>query len=342
MDLRITDVQAYVIHETGVQAYRFRNGLPPGRSTRDDVWLRVLTNEGIEGWSFLPHWGIPAAALATRHLRDLAIGANPLNKEDLWHRVWELDRMEELPLYALGMLDVALWDITGKVAGLPLHKIVGGYRETVPAYASLHRFEDEAEFIAVVDQCLAMGFKAIKLHGWGDLRKDADLCARIRAHVPEPVHLMFDAMGAFTPHEAMWLGRALEDSQFYWYEEPVREFAIGAYRQLTRDLDIPIVLEATDGCHYRAAELLSSDAADIIQSGVEYHGVTGALRIASVADAFGRTVEFHTGGLPHAHLCCAVRNTTFYESVVLSNPVQKEPGVDSEGNVRAPEGPGIG
>jgi L-alanine-DL-glutamate epimerase-like enolase superfamily enzyme len=340
VNVAITDVRAYLYEQT-VPEHRFREGLPTLGGRQRALWIRVLTDAGVDGWSHVPYWGSESFELASRHLRSLAVGRDALSREALWRSMWELDRMEELPIYFLGALDVALWDIAAKVANLPLHKLVGGYRDAIPAYASLSTFASEEEFLDVIDECRGLGFGAFKLHGWGDVRRDISLCRRVREHVPD-ADLMFDAMGAYFPEEALRVGRALEEAAFAWYEEPVREFNVGVYQSLARTLDIPIVVEATDGAHYRAAELLVSGAVDVVQAGTDVHGVTGALRIAHVADALGRTVEFHTGGPVHRHLCCAVPNTRYFESLVLWRPVEREDGLDDDGFVHPPGAPGVG
>ncbi len=271
------------------------------------------------------------------------IGHDPLKKELLWHLVWELDRLEELPIYMLGAADTALWDITAKTAGLPLHVLLGGCWDAVPAYASTATFATTEEFLEVADQCLEFGFKAIKLHAWGSKRRDADLCQALRAHVGPEIDLMYDGSAGFDPYEALYVGRACEEAGYRWYEEPLREFSISAYRRLCEALDIPVlVAETVDGCHYTAGEFILADAADMLRTGVDFRGVTGSLRVAHLADCFQMSAEVHGGGLPNLHLAAALRNNTYYEAMVLTNPIHVEPGIDSDGHIRPPTEPGIG
>jgi L-alanine-DL-glutamate epimerase-like enolase superfamily enzyme len=341
----ITGVETYLLDSVGVPGYQWREqGVPVFAPGNKNLWVRVVTSEGIDGWSNLDYWGTIGVDLVDRRLRDLFVGRDPLMKEALWHRIWELDRIEELPLYVLGMIDVALWDITAKVAGLPLYKVLGGARDRIPCYASTATWDTVEEYLDVADQCLDLGFTAIKLHAWGDLRRDTELCRRLREHVGDEIVLMYDGSAAFGPADALRLGRELEDLGYYWYEEPMREFQLEAYRRLADVLEIPVLAaETTEGVHYTAAEFLATGAADLVRTGWWYKGgITGSLRIAHLADAFGTTAEVHGGDLPNLHLCCAIQNTTFYESMVLENPVQKEARIDEEGVIHAPTAPGIG
>src|SRR5262249_17269584 len=152
--------------------FRWRAGLPGSGTSHDHARLTIETDEGVTGEARMNRGKI-VADLVDRRLREMLVGRDPLLKEDLWERVWEIARIEELPIYALGLADIALWDITAKVAGLPLYKVIGGYRDRIPCYASTVTFETTEEFLDVADQCLDYGFPAIKLHAWGDYRKDA-------------------------------------------------------------------------------------------------------------------------------------------------------------------------
>ncbi|WP_420718484.1 hypothetical protein [Streptomyces sp. H51] len=104
------------------------------------------------------------ADLLDRVLREELVGQDPLQREWLWHRMWELDRTEELPLYLLGLVDTALWDLAGRLAGLPTWQFLGGYRTSIPAYASTVTHSSTEEYLDIAGQALELGYPAIKLH----------------------------------------------------------------------------------------------------------------------------------------------------------------------------------
>jgi L-alanine-DL-glutamate epimerase-like enolase superfamily enzyme len=341
--MKIVGVQAYAIEQPVRHPFVWRQGVPGSGTVAEVTWLRIVTDEGIEGWSPIRH-GAMALDLVRRRLRGVLLGKNPLQKELLWHEVWEIDRIEEFPMYVLGAADVALWDITAKAAGLPLYQLLGGYRDKIPAYASTVTFASTEEYRDVADQCIEHGFRAIKLHAWGDARRDAKLCQDLRAHVGPDVALMYDGTAGFNPYDALYLGRALEEAAYYWYEEPMREFSIGAYRRLCEDLDIPVLAaETSDGAHYTVADFILHGAADMVRTSVHFKGgITGALRVAHLADAFQMTAEVHGPGLANLQICLAIRNNSFYESLITSNPIDVEPGVDGEGFIHAPTRSGVG
>jgi L-alanine-DL-glutamate epimerase-like enolase superfamily enzyme len=341
--VKITAVNVEVTEQPVRHQFRWRAGLPGSGTSHDNARLTIETDEGITGEARMNRGKI-VADLVDRRLREMLVGCDPLLKEDLWERAWEVDRIEEFPIYFLGLADIALWDITAKAAGLPLYKVIGGYRDRIPAYASTVTFETTEEFLDVADQCLDYGFRAIKLHAWGDYRKDAKLCQDLRKHVGPDIDLMYDGSAGFDLVEAIYVGKACEEAGYLWYEEPMREFSIEAYKRLADVLLVPLLSgETSDGCHYNIADFIAAGAADMVRTSTHFKGgITGGLRVAHLAEAFNMRAEVHGGGPPNLHLACAIPNTTYYESLVYSNPVEVEQGIGRDGCISPPQVPGIG
>lgn len=345
--MRITHVESYRIGLAAVDPpFAWRQGLLGSPPAGEGAVLRIGTDAGAEGVAFTARRGSGPVLedLVDRVLRAELIGQDPLQREWLWHRVWEIDRTEELPLPMFGLVDVALWDLAGRMTGLPAWRLLGGFRTSIPAYASTSTFGSVAEYLDVATQCLELGYPAIKLHAWGDARRDAALCAALREHVGDSVPLMYDGSAGFDLPDALYLGHALSEAGYLWYEEPMREFSVTAYRQLARAVPVPLlVAETSDGAHMNSADFIAAGAATFgVRASTHLRGgLTGALRTAHLADAYRLRAEVHGPGMAHRHLCMAVSNNTYYESLVTSNPVRRESGIDARGLVHAPAGPGI-
>ncbi|WP_327153367.1 enolase C-terminal domain-like protein [Streptomyces tubercidicus] len=343
--MRITSVDVVLAEAPGASpAFRWRDGLPGSDGPHTAGWLVVTTDEGLSGYAPCRRGPI-LADIVNRRIRNEFVGADPLRREWLWHRMWELDRMEEFPIYVQGVVDDALWDIAGKAAGLPVHKLIGGFRDSIPAYASTVTFSSIAEYLDVADQCLELGFPAIKLHAWGDVNRDAELCRALREHVGPDVPLMYDGSAGFDLLDAIRLGRVLTEHDYLWYEEPMREFSVTAYRRLAESVGVPLLVgETSDGAHMNTADFIASGCASAVRTGTYFRGgITGSLRIAHLADSFHLRAEVHGGWpLSNTHLCMAIPNTTYYEYLVDSNPVRRTAEVDEKGLVHAPTGPGMG
>ncbi|WP_127358345.1 enolase C-terminal domain-like protein [Actinacidiphila soli] len=345
--MKITHVE---VHRIDVPAadppFSWRDGLGGSAPAGHGAVLRIGTDEGAEGVALFARPGAAAMLedLVERVFREELIGQDPFQREWLWHRIWELDRIQELPLPTFGLIDTALWDLAGRVNGQPVWQVLGGFRRAIPAYASTSTFATTEEFLDVADQCLALGYQGIKLHAWGDARKDAALCLALRKHVGPDVPLMYDGSAGFDLPDAIYLGRALAEADYLWYEEPMREFSISAYQKLAESVPIPLlVAETSDGAHMNSADFIKAGAATF---GVRVStnlrgGITGAMRTAHLADAYRLRAEVHGSDIPNHHLCMAISNTTYYESLVTATTVRRERHVDDQGLVHAPTEPGI-
>lgn len=341
--MRITAVDIELVDIPAQPVFSWRRGLPGSEGPTTGAWLAIRTDADVDGYAFCPR-GVILKDIVDRRLRDELVGRDPLAREFLWDRLWELDRVEYFPLYLAGVVDVALWDLAGKAAGMPVHQLLGSFRDAIPAYASTATFGSIEEYLDVADQCLELGFSAIKLHAWGDARRDARLSEALRAHVGDDVPLMYDGSAGFDLLDAIYLGDALTDAGYLWYEEPMREYSVTAYRRLGERVKVPLLLgEVSPGAHMNTADYVASGVGAAVRTGAVLRGgITGSMRIAHLADSYHLRAEVHGGGLPNTHLCMAIGSTTFYESLIYSNPVVRPAEVDANGLVHAVQRAGIG
>ena len=352
--MRITDIRCYVVaDEHPAVPFRWRKGLPgsgdgtPLYQTPKAAILRMDTDEGITGALKLGD-GEAVASLVRRRLKPL-IGENPTLTERLWTRIWEIDRIEEMHMAHLGLIDLLAWDIKSRKAALPLYQMVGGNDPKVPVYASTVTWDTMDEYERHIKECLDEGFTAIKLHAWGDEKEDARLCRNLRTWTGDDATLMFDGSAGWDLDTSLRFGRVLEEAGFAWYEEPMREFNLTAYRKLCDGLDVPVLAaETSDGVHWNAATWIDMGALDMMRTSSFYKGgITGALKIAHLAEAHAMKAQVHGMGVPNAHLCAAIPNNDYYEQLVYSTDHIRSlksraelPVVD--GHIMVPDVPGLG
>ncbi|MPY87297.1 MAG: mandelate racemase [Luteitalea sp.] len=350
----IQDVRLTVVDNPHAGAVT--EGIKGGTARHQIVLIEVVTDEGLEGQAFA--WG-GRSGLATAHLlaaivRPLLIGEDPLNREYLWQKVRSMDRWWGfLPIYAAGPLDVALWDLGAKAANLPLYRFLGAYRDRLPAYASSLILESPEAF---ADQALGFqseGYTAYKLHPWGDPQRDVEACRAVRRAVGDGMVLMSDPVGAYTPQQALRVGRALEELGYYWFEEPLPDYDLHGYRELARQLDIPIAgTESLAGGLMGTTQYIVQGAVDIVRSDVSWKGgVTGLMKTAALCEAFGLNCEVHTTtnallDAANLHVSCAIRNCEYFEILVPQAPfsfgVTDPIRIDERGDVRPGDRPGLG
>jgi L-alanine-DL-glutamate epimerase-like enolase superfamily enzyme len=345
MTMKITGVKIHIVEwERG--PYHWRDGIMPYGPTARAGLLRILTDEGIEGLS--PY----REGANLNEIKWQLVGRDPLNRERLWQDLWRNLRTSRLGL-AIGPVDVALWDIAGKVSGQPVSKLLGGFRDRIPAYASTVTLDSLEEYMALAESCLQKGYKAIKLHAWGRLEEDAHLCRELRRMVGDDIVLMYDASSMFNVYEdAVWFGHQLEEANYLWYEEPMDHFNTTVLARLAKELRIPLaVAEASHGGPWDALAQILAGAADIILTGPldDYKGgFTGVLKTAHVCEGFGIMCAQHGGTIASLHAACAIYNTRFFERLVPET-YYAAPGIrdasteiDSEGFAAPWEQPGLG
>ncbi len=352
--MRITDVAISVIanpHSAMVTA-----GVKGGKASHDVVFLQIKTDEGLEGHAFA--WG-GRSGQATAHLianiiRPLLIDRDPLDRELLWQKVRKMDRWWGfLPIYAHGPIDVALWDLGAKAAGLPLYRFLGAYRTKLPAYASSLILPTVDAFVQQAQDYRARGYKAYKIHPWGDPVRDIEAYRALRSALGSEMVLMTDPVAGYSQQQALRIGRELERLDYYWFEEPLSDYDLYGYQELCRTLDIPIAgVESTPGGLFGTTQYLTQRAIDIVRSDVSWKGgVTGLMKTAALCEAFGVNCEVHTTtnallDMANLHVSCAIANCEYFEVLIPQEPfsfgVRNPIAIDQDGYVHVPEGNGIG
>jgi L-alanine-DL-glutamate epimerase-like enolase superfamily enzyme len=365
-DVRISDVKV-VLHNRRSERLdvfgRSEGDLPMGV-------LVISTTNGINGYSFLSFPGPGPGAIATQvveFLKPLLIDQNPLDIEKLWHRMLQVNRWFVDPI-AVGVVDIALWDIAGKVAGLPIHRLLGTYRDTVPVYFSSGRHDSPVEYADEARHWWEQGWKGYKLHPptspWRTsavpFKADIAACEAVRDAVGDEMALMLDATWGYSYGEALEVGKVLEDLRFLWYEDPLAAEDIHGYQRLKQYLSIPILAtELTHGGLYSLPQWITARATDFLRGDVVIKGgITGLRKIAHLAEAFRMNCEVHDGynalgNVANLHVIMSIANCDWFEVIAfnragdhdlehlsygLVEPLQ----IDPEGLIHAPSGPGLG
>jgi D-galactarolactone cycloisomerase len=246
--MRIKEVKSYVLQ------YRLEEELGYSQQYYDRRTvhlIEVVTEEGLRGYG--EAFGGGNVALVNKTIVEQAIGPlirgmDPLDREVIWHKVYNLLRdhgQKGMALQALSGVDIALWDIAGKALGLPLYKLLGGaFRDRIPVYGygmMLQRVPELAERFAEESRKIAAGgFKSIKMKIGLGPRQDAKLVEAVRKAVGPEIQLMVDANHCYTAREAIPLGRELERLDVFWFEEPVAPEDYQGYRDLCLALDMNI------------------------------------------------------------------------------------------------------
>jgi L-alanine-DL-glutamate epimerase-like enolase superfamily enzyme len=352
--MKITDVALTLFAWSGIPATTYGKHTGQFSGTSELGLLTLRTDEGLEGHAFLGSAMRSAAMDAPsliRFLKPLVMGQDPLDRERLWQAMWQRNR--STTLRAIGAMDVALWDLAGKVANLPIHRLLGSYRDQVPAYASSAVLPSKEAYAEEAARFKAEGWTAYKIHPPTDPVTDIAVCEAVRRAVGDGYTVMLDSTWAYQYPEALRVGRVVESLGFHWYEDPLADDDLYNYVKLKQHLSIPILAtEYAPGGFTAMAPWITAQATDYLRGDVAVKGgITPLVKTAHLAEGFHMNFEIHHGGnslnnVANLHVTMAIRNCEFFE-VLLPAAAQKyglaqDIEVDARGRVHAPGGPGLG
>ena len=270
-------------------------GRPVSMSTRtftarDFNVVRLTTEDGITGVGYARGGELVRAAVE-HELRPLLLGRDALATEIFWEDVWRetgLVGRQGALLRALSAVDIALWDIKAKAAGLPLFRLLGGADPSVPAYVSGGYYRDgqtEQELAYEMAGYVERGFRAVKIRvGRLKLRDDVRRVAAVRAAIGDDVDLMVDANQAYrSSAEAIAAGRAFAEQGVRWLEEPLGPEHLAATADVAAALDLPIAGGEVESTRWAFRDIIERKALDILQPDVTVvGGISEWLKVAAV------------------------------------------------------------
>lgn len=316
-------------------SYPVRN-VGPGENGYDTVYVpnttgrlstlatRVETADGVVGEYV---GGLPLAFRQAAYLAPKIIGRNAFHRLEFYE---EFKRgLRKFDKMGAGPLDIALWDWAGKRLETSVASLLGASRERLPAYASTYHgdrnggLSSPQDFADFAQHCRSLGYRAFKMHGWGeaDVVEEAAAVSMLRERMGAGYTLMLDpASHLRTFADALAVGRACDEATFFWLEDPFRDTGVSqsAHKLLRERVRTPLLL----GEHIRGlenkADFATSGATDFVRVNPDYDmGITGAMKVANMAESLGLDVEVHSSGPAHRHCMAAIRNTNYYELALV-------------------------
>jgi D-galactarolactone cycloisomerase len=332
----------------------------------DTCVVRIETDDGLVGWgeSKAPVAPQATATIIDLLLADIVLGADPRDVVVLWERMYAGMRVRGhrsgFYLEAIAGIDIALWDLAGQAAGLPIAALLGGrFRESVRVYASgIPSLPLDApseaieELVAEASALRDAGYRGAKMAIGRGVRGDLRSIGAVREALGDDFTVYADAAGVYSRADALRLGKAMEEMGIGFFEMPIPPEDIEGYAELAQNLAIPIALDSIMTRH-ETVELIRNRAIDIVQPDVcRAGGITECRRIAELADCFGLAYQPHVsiGSAIHiaasAHLAVALPNTLVCEFWIGDNPIGARIASGSvevtAGYLSAPAGKGLG
>lgn len=365
--MKVIDVITHVLQSKVEQPFTSARGWL--YTTRASCIVEIRTDEGITGWGECYGPAMVNKTIIDTQYRARVIGRDPFDVEVVWEDLYNRIKdygLTGMTIAALSGIDIALWDIMGRAVGKPIHKLIGGaHRTEVQAYATglyfidMDRLVEEA--VEEAEDYAAQGFRAIKMKiGLGDPKLDLRRVAAVRKAIGPDVKLAVDANHCFTVPQAIRLGRAMEEHDILWFEEPISPEDHDGYVEVTRALDMAVAGGENDFTRWGFRDVIARKAMDIVQPDVcAAGGISECRKIAAMASAHGVECVPHAWGsaiglAATVQFLAALPDTPpafrpmppMLEFEQTPNPLRdhlaRDPIVQRAGIVRVPDGPGLG
>ena len=272
--------------------------------------VEVETDEGITGWGEC--FGPGNIALANKYIVEKVIqplikGDDPLKKEYIWHKVYNLLRdsgQKGMPIQALSGIDIALWDILAKKSNLPLYQLLGGKtNDKIPVYGYGMMLQKKTVqelcelFKNEASQIKENNFKAMKMKIGMGPKEDLKLVSAVRDTIGSEFKLMVDANHAYNKNDALYVGKGLDEMNIYWFEEPVAPEDYDSYKELKEKLKTNIAGGEAEFTKYGWNQLIKNNCIDIAQPEVcGLGGITEYLKVSALAQSNFIPIVNHVWG----------------------------------------------
>lgn len=352
---------------TDVKTLRLRAPVPPKeqvysrtgvRTSRSALLVQVETDEGITGIGSCSGNGSLIEVIIERVFKPLLMGKDPINVENLWEECYfgagvRAFGSRGIGVVALSGIDIALWDILGKVTNTPLFKLLGKTpRERVAVYATALYPEETGNVVKKARAFSDKGFRGVKVKIGFDLTKDLESVKAVRAELGKDFTIMTDANMGYEVEVAEKAAAVLEQCQVAWLEEPLFVEDIEGHAILRSRCKVPIALGENLHTRFAFQHYMERAAVDILQPDVaRAGGISEVCKISALAAKHGLPISLHTYGdavslAASLHLASALENSSVMELDCTYNPLRsellKEPLHAEDGLMVPPQGAGLG
>lgn len=320
------------------------------------IFVELRTDTGLVGTGIsytVDVGGTSIQALIEDYLGNLVIGRNPLEYEAIWQTLYRQSRRLGLGVNSMAMaaIDVAVWDLMGKAYGQPLWRLVGGARPRIASYISeinMAAGDTVGDLLRRVDDYIAQGYRTVKMKiGHEDIEEDIERIRRVQEKLGRGGKLLVDLNQKWSAAEARSKGARLDGLGLGWIEEPILCNDIAGHRALRQSIRTPIALGESLYSKQQFLQYLQAEAVDIVQADVAFvGGITEWLKVAHLADTFGKPVAPHFLMELSLQLLCGVPNGLMLENVIggsltelglLAEPIRVEGAIGTP-----PDRPGHG
>lgn len=303
----------------------FRVENPPYDSSfvlknRGNVVVRVVSESGLCGYGMT--FAEPIGEYILKGLREEVVGLDPLAYEDIWNAMFTSIRSsgrKGAALLGMSVIDIAVWDLRGKILGQPVYRLLGGTKRKIPCYASVGFLSmPDEECVEKSLEYIADGYNILKIKvgydGGGNIAKDARRVRRLREAVGDNVDIIVDANGIYDAATAIRFTEAVSDCNICLFEEPTHADDIAGLARVRAATKIPVASGENEYTKYGCRDLVLAEAVDVLQFDItRAGGFTEMMKIAAISQAFNLKLAPHFWPQFSAHILSAVSNGLYLE-----------------------------
>ncbi|MCY3801503.1 MAG: mandelate racemase/muconate lactonizing enzyme family protein [Chloroflexi bacterium] len=329
-----------------------RNGMFVYYNVRLDI-VTVHTDEGLKGVGIGS--GAPGWDAVIESLKPGVVGQDPINVERIWHQLWvpKLTGRRGYETRVISAIDIAIWDLIGKITDQPVYKLLGGFADRIDVYIAGGYYEEGkglAELADEMESNLELGARAVKMKIGGEsMSVDVERVKTAREAIGPDIKLMVDANNAYRHHEAIAIAKRIEEYDIFWFEEPCGADDYDGHARVVAATSIPIATGENEYTRYGFRDLIQHRAASILQPDANIMGgVTEFRKVADLAAAYDLAVSPHGSQDVHIHLVTGTPTgliLEYYRDTVdpmWDTKFKETLRLDADGMLAPPDRPGFG
>ena len=254
------------------------------------------------------------------HFKKVLIGENPLNSEKIWDNMWQpkLVGRRGITTRIISGIDIALWDLKGKISGLPLSKLLGGFTDKIPVYIAGGYYQEGkglSDLASEMEEAVQLGANAVKMKiGGVSIKDDVERVRVVRETLGDKIDLMVDANCAYKRYDAIKIAKEIEKYDIFWFEEPINPDDYKGHKIISQSTSIPIATGENEYTKFGFRDLIEQGNVSILQPDVLIMGgVTEFMKVAAMSQAHEIPIAPHGSQDVHIHLVTAIPNGLILE-----------------------------
>ena len=354
MEHKIAKVEVFLV------TYPIKAGLSDATRKVENIGYTIVqltTDQGLTGFgvTYNEVGGEATQVMIEKNIAPRIIGRSPFETEVIWQDLSQYLRgvgRKGLTYCAVSAVDIALWDLKGKILNLPLFRLMGGNKTRIPVYASggWTSYED-GQLVEEMKGFVSQGYKMIKfkvgVEGGNNIQRDVKRVAMVREAVGDEIGIMLDANNCWDSATGVRFANMVKEYNIMFLEEPTFADDIPGLKRYKKGTDLPLATGEHEYTKYGCRDLILSETADIVQMDfTRAGGFTEALKVAALIQAWNLKFAPHAMENIHIHLLSAVQNSLFLERLLLfedlTSMTYKDCPLPKDGYMEIPELPGLG